>query len=129
LQALDDAEIGAMIVSLTGGRHWSAAVLERFLDARYARPFLRPPEKLAAEVAQMVASHPEARYGAGVHIDFDTFYVWWTIRIDGRQKLLRDSFNFLFAGFRSPGRYRHSDTTLCISLVIIHTKHTGRRDK
>ena len=27
----------------------------------------------------------------------------------------------------SPGRCNHSDTTLYISLAILHTKHTGRR--
>ena len=31
------------------------------------------------------------------------------------------------ASRRSPGRYSHSDTTLYILLVILHTKYTGRR--
>ena len=30
-------------------------------------------------------------------------------------------------GKTSLGRKSHSDATLCISLVILHTKHTGRR--
>ena len=31
------------------------------------------------------------------------------------------------AGITSPGRQSHSNITLYISLVIIHTKYTGRR--
>jgi hypothetical protein len=32
------------------------------------------------------------------------------------------------AGGLSPGHHSHSDTTLYISLVVLHTKYTGRRD-
>ena len=31
------------------------------------------------------------------------------------------------AGNMSPGRQSHSNTTLCTSLSIFYTKHTGRR--